>query len=176
MTVFIKYGIMETKEADNMPSHDISEILVQNDVTMVDTCTIMQPSFIDLMRRYVKYDCYKKYHISVHCSVINELLAMKSNSDKNSEIRETAYQRVQLLTKMKHYGMINFTGEVNEYFFDNQMLSYMIKNRCNEHIALITQDKNLMGDIILMNRMSSFTGNDVNVYTLNNKGHIITIV
>ena len=77
---------------------------------------------------------------------------------------------------LENWIMINFTGEVNEYFFDNQMLSYMIKNRCNEHIALITQDKNLMGDIILMNRMSSFTGNDVNVYTLNNKGHIITIV
>ena len=76
----------------------------------------------------------------------------------------------------EHAESFLFTGEVNEYFFDNQMLSYMIKNRCNEHIALITQDKNLMGDIILMNRMSSFTGNDVNVYTLNNKGHIITIV
>ena len=154
-------------------SISLHEILKTNDIVAVDTCTIMDESFLQFMEVYKSI--YQQYdtRLSFHHAVLRELNQINKNSEKSMKDRQKARERMYFLYGLYHDTSVNFilnadSCDQGQVFADPLFNDYIIKNRNKSRIAIITQDKNLTEDLLRLNNIESFEGYSVRVLRLSN--------
>ena len=158
-----------------MPQMTLEKIAMQNDITMLDTCTIMQSGFPSVISSCAKKLSGTGRRLGLHCSVINELAGIRADPRQSRKDREAANERLRLISGIIDNGTIGLIGKCSDAFFDECALEYALSNRRTQKIAIITQDRKLSDDLLMMNTMGSVEGKPISVFRLTEE-KIITYI
>lgn len=149
----------------------LSDIFAENDIVFFDTCSIISDGFIPLMIKEAKILKKKGKMVSIHKSVLSELIYLSLTKTDGTE--KNALYKLKVIKALCIGGVLNFIGEYNRSeIADHQLYQYAMSNRTDKKIAIVTQDSNLIWDLQKINNIKSFTGNDVGVYKLTKKGNL----
>lgn len=149
----------------------LSDIFAENDIVFFDTCSIISDGFIPLMVKEAKILKEKGKIISIHKSVLGELIYLSLTKTDGTE--KNALYKLKAIEAFCVAGVLNLIGEYNRLqIADHQLYEYAVSNRIDKKIAIVTQDSNLILDLQKINNIKSFSGKDVGVYKLTKKGNL----
>lgn len=124
-----------------------------------------------MLRGSTKFISENHKSITIHSSVVNEIVRFSRNS-KHSQF-ENAKKLLRLLNNLERAKIFKFEGNYwNFRLADQQFLEFVIDKRQNQTIAIITLDKKLSEDILLQNKICSFEGYTAKVFSLSKNGKL----
>ena len=148
------------------------QILMSHNRTIVDTCFILNKGFRPLVEGIVPTAISSGCQLCIPYSVLNELKKL-SKDIFQPELRLKAIDMLSFIDKLVNRGIALYLGcESDNSHADSKILEYVTANRSDEHIAVLTQDKSLSSDLIMLNDMKSFLGRNVEVYKIDQTGKL----
>ncbi len=147
------------------------EILVQERMIMMDTCTLMHEGCDKLIDRLLPL--LQKYGRSVCLPqrVIEEL-RHHSWDHRDRGKSASAARGYQLCKRLQDAGCLSVRSSRLDSFADNVLFVLFSKYRYHEHLLLITQDRKLTMDILQLNKTQSSTGYPAEVMFIDKDGKL----
>ncbi len=99
-----------------------------------------------------------------------EVLNEKITDDLDSDELETIRGGMGLINRLRKEGVIDFRGEDNDGPEEGLILSLFAKFRHDYKLALFSQDKQLIEDILQLNKMRSSEGYPIEICFINEDG------
>ena len=162
----MRRNIMKERE-----KYKFSRVLMENDLVVMDTCSIFSAGFIKLFQQNAKSIVQLERPVILHQAVVNELIRI-SKTPEHLKYRD-AKNILPILNVLENAKVFKYVGDSKDVrFADQQFLEYIVNSRINNKIVLITLDKKLTADILLQNESLSYHGNKVRVLGLSNEGEL----
>lgn len=150
---------------------ELQEILKNYDDVIFDTCAILSSGFIPLLKRNALKVEQMHKHLLLHSAVINELIRISRmpENDKYELSKETLY----ILKALEMKKIFKYIGNNrNLKLADQQFLEFVINNRSQNKILVITLDNDLINDILMENELESYSGNTISVMKITDDGFL----
>lgn len=149
----------------------LMDIFNHHGIVAIDTCALLNEGFEPMLRESAKFISEKHKSITIHSSVVNEIVRFSRNS-KHSQF-ENAKKLLRLLNNLERAKIFKFEGNYWDFrLADQQFLEFVIDKRQNQTIAIITLDKKLSEDILLQNKICSFGGHPAKVFRVKRNGDL----
>lgn len=153
------------------PKNDLLELLNTNDIVAIDTCAILNEGFVKLFKESAKDISQLNKPIILHNSVLNELIRMSRTSTHPQH--SNANKVLRILSAFEYANIFKCFGNPQDFrIADQQFLEYVIDLRTDKSIAIITLDKKLTSDILMQNKIDSYEGYIIKVYSLSPSGKL----
>ena len=134
------------------------EIIRVSDIIIIDTCSLLHRAFWEMVSAHRKFYVLK--------SAVTELEKLTVTGD--CTLRNNAENALSRLRDLITCGLAVVTGKIdNAAINDEQIIEYTIRYRTVKRIAVVTQDNNLAIDLLNINRLKSFEGNEVMLFGWN---------
>ncbi len=142
------------------------ELIRISDVIIVDTCSLLHNGFWELVvsegARMIS--AHRKFYVLK--SAVTELEKLTVTGDHT--LRNNAEEVLIRLNDLITCGLAVVTGEIdNAAINDEQIIEYAIRYRTIKRIAVVTQDNDLAADLLNVNQLRSFDGNEVTLFGWN---------
>lgn len=158
---------------------EIYKTIERANIILIDTCSLMEPSFPLFMENYAETLKELNKKIVITSNVCMEI-AKHLDSKEHPEKSQICLDLMPYLDKYNKFGVLEISNKqlsddeyvINKAFADNQLL----KELHNPHICqiLITQDTNLAEDAEGLNKLKS-SGYIVHIYKISSKGFLTRI-
>lgn len=147
------------------------KLIEMTDIIMADTCSLLHTGFWVFMTGASAQLKAAVRKIFVLYSAIREL--EKLSLSDSFELRENARRAMGLLSYMLQHHVLVVTGDAEDpRINDVQIIEYVMRYRGSKRIAVITQDYQLTKDLQTLNRLRSYSGNDVQLYKFNSDNRL----
>lgn len=150
--------------AEKMSS--LCEMIRISDVIILDTCALLHRAFWEQIVSEGSQMIYMHRKFYVLKSAVTELEKLTVTGDHI--LRNNAENVLNRLRNLISGGLAVVTGVIdNTAINDEQIIEYTIRYRTVKRIAVVTQDNNLAIDLLNINRLKSFDGNEVMLFGWN---------
>jgi len=117
---------------------------------LVDTCTILNEHFAQLMQNMLPILKENRKQILILASVVNELRKLGT---RNIEMRENVRNACSQLVALQRQGVLRVITGDDLSFGDQAIYNFVTKNRVEKAMLLLTLDTNLSEDLLKLNAM-----------------------
>lgn len=149
----------------------LTDLLNNHGIVAIDTCALLDEGFEPMLRKSARLMSENNRSVIIHSSVVNEIVRFSRNSEHSQF--ENAKKLLPLLNDLERAKILKFQGNFwNFRLADQQFLEFVIDERQNQTIAIITLDKKLSEDILLQNKICSFEGYTAKVFSLSKNGKL----
>ena len=170
---------------DNLPqSPEYIEIAARNDLErcvkegykiFIDTCSLLTDSADSFWNNIIPFLYQYDTKIIVQLRCYEELQKHYENI-KEPELVKKTLTCLRTFKRLYDAGYIEIRGEDTDNFADNVFLTVFAKFRINNKLMLITQDRDLAGDILSLNGSRSVkSSNTIIVKRINKYGFLSNI-
>jgi len=159
---------------DEKHSSSLAKFLNQFNITILDTCSIMEEGFLKFADNLSNAKDYlkKENEIIVFRKCVKEL-KKHSKDNKNDYKRVDALRGLKVLKQLKRTNAVSFKfARGNKNFADNVIYTYVSNHRISKTILVITQDKNLCQDLKNLNKSLSQGGRPILVDIIADDGSL----
>jgi len=136
---------------------------------LVDTCTILNEHFAQLMQNMLPILKENRKQILILASVVNELRKLGT---RNIEMRENVRNACSQLVALQRQGVLRVITGDDLSFGDQDIYTFVTKNRVEKDLLVITFDTKLSEDLLKLNDMMSVSGRHVKVCRINRYGFL----
>lgn len=157
---------------DEINSSSLAELLSPFNYLIVDTCSLMDPNFpvwMDVLANAKEYrDPNQPIFVFYKC--YEEL--KKHAKDKEDLVKRIAAKRaLKILRHAKRSKLLTVTKkDKTQNFADNAIYVQASHDRLNCRIGVITQDKNLASDLLVLNDSMSQKGYKIHIFRIGKNG------
>lgn len=157
---------------DEINSSSLAELLSPFNYLIVDTCSLMDPNFPEWMDVLANAKEYRDPNqpIFVFYKCYEEL--KKHAKDKEDLVKRIAAKRaLKILRHAKRSKLLTVTKkDKTQNFADNAIYVQASHDRLNCRIGVITQDKNLASDLLVLNDSMSQKGYKIHIFRIGKNG------
>lgn len=157
---------------DEINSSSLAELLSPFSYLIVDTCSLMDPNFPEWMDVLANAKEYRDPNqpIFVFYKCYEEL--KKHAKDKEDLVKRIAAKRaLKILRHAKRSRLLTVTKkDKTQNFADNAIYVQASHDRLNCRIGVITQDKNLASDLLVLNDSMSQKGYKIHIFRIGKNG------
>jgi len=142
--------IQEQQRMAALRAQNALERAVQKHTLLIDTCALLHEQFPLLAKRLeplLRQNCRA---LVVPSSVVAELRFLPL---KKPELAERVQALMPLLSRLQKQGLLRVYGDQGETFGDRQMLAAVTTLLTTSSLLVITQDRNLSNDVLLLNQL-----------------------
>lgn len=142
--------IQEQQRMAALRSQNALERAVQKHTLLIDTCALLHEQFPLLAKRLeplLRQNCRA---LVVPSSVVAELRFLPL---KKPELADRVQALLPLLSRLQKQGLLRVYGDQGETFGDRQMLAAVTTLLTTSSLLVITQDRNLSNDVLLLNQL-----------------------
>lgn len=142
--------IQEQQRMAALRAQNALERAVQKHTLLIDTCALLHEQFPLLAKRLeplLRQNCRA---LVVPSSVVAELRFLPL---KKPELAERVQALMPLLSQLQKQGLLRVYGDQGETFGDRQMLAAVTTLLTTSSLLVITQDRNLSNDVLLLNQL-----------------------
>lgn len=150
--------------AEKMSS--LGEMIRISDVIILDTCALLHRAFWELVvcQGAQMVSAHRKFYVLK--SAVTELEKLTVTGD--CTLRNNAENALSRLRDLITCGLAVVTGKIdNAAINDEQIIEYTIRYRTVKRIAVVTQDNDLATDLLNVNCLRTFDGNEVMLFGWN---------
>lgn len=140
--------------------------LMENEVVYFDSSSLLSKGFLPLMEKNARQLMNSGNCITVHVSVKRELERLWE--EQGEENVRLCLEYLRVLSKAEVIRLVGNPLEPGSQF--QQYLELIIKTRGVRRLNIVTNNDDFISDIFMENKLISFAGNTVSVYSLNDDG------
>ena len=162
--------IQEQQRMAALRSQNALERIVQKYTLLIDTCALLHEQFpllVQHMEPLLRQNCKA---LVVPSSVVAELRFLPL---KKPELAERIQALMPLLSGLQKRGLLRVYGSQGGSFGDRQMLAAVTTLLTTSPLLVITQDRDLSNDVLLLNRLDCMRDKQaVEVSRVNRYGYL----
>lgn len=140
--------------------------LMENEVVYFDSSSLLSKGFLPLMEKNARQLMNSGNCITVHVSVRRELERLWE--EQGEENVRLCLEYLRVLSKAEVIRLVGNPLEPGSQF--QQYLELIIKTCGVRRLNIVTNNDDFISDIFMENKLISFAGNTVSVYSLNDDG------
>lgn len=140
--------------------------LTENEVVYFDSSSLLSKGFLPLMEKNARQLMNSGNCITVHVSVKRELERLWE--EQGEENVRLCLEYLRVLSNAEVIRLVGNPLEPGSQF--QQYLELIIKTRGVRRLNIVTNNDDFISDIFMENKLISFAGNTVSVYSLNDDG------
>lgn len=145
----------------------LTELARSNEI-YIDSTAIQSNGFQELMIQNARFLKNEDNTIKVHRVVLNEF---EKQEDSNN-IKE----RLNMLKALEEGGVIQYIGNSLESRCTEQLyLDLIVTHRNKKNLTLISNNYDLVHDVLLMNQLVSFSGKEVTTFRITDEGNLVQV-
>ncbi len=158
--------------ADENKSASLAEFLNDFSYVIIDTCSLMDPSFAVWMDVLSNAKEYRKKNQPIYIlQPCYEELRKHAKDVSDDRRRIAALRELKILRKIRWQKLLSIKKiKINQNFADNVIYTVVSTDRIQNRILIITQDVGLAYDLRNLNALKSQRGREVSVYKFTSGG------
>lgn len=143
--------------------------MVKDSAVLIDTSSILEKTFPDLMDHLVPYLRQNGKQLFVPSSTVAE---MQGKFLRNPALQKRVNKAFQRLAALRKEGVVAVCGKPGERFADKQLLTVATDLLTTTKLLILTQDNKLSEDLMHLNRLHSVYGKRLTVARINRYGYL----
>lgn len=151
----------------------LTELARSNEI-YIDSTAIQSNGFQELMIQNARFLKDEGNAIKLHRVLLNEFEKPKENN--NIKERQFIEDRLNMLKALEEGGVIQYIGNSLESRCVEQLyLDLIVTHRNKKNLTVISNNYDLVHDVLLMNQLISFSGKEVTTFRITDEGGLVQV-